>query len=225
MKKILIADDDVAIGELISDALEDEGFLTVLVNNGKTAVEYAVSDSFDLILLDVMMPGIDGHEVCGQIRSKVHCPIIFVSAKNRTLDTLLGLGIGADDYITKPFAVEELVARVKAHLRREERKSIHQTSDIIRKGEIKINKSTLSVSKNGKEIQLSPREFQLLCFFAENSGKTLSKEEIFKNVWQSEYGDIGTVAVNVKNLRNKIDENGKYIKTVWGAGYKFVFPD
>lgn len=229
VKKILIADDDRAIAELIADALSDEGFSAFCVHDGEEcirAVENAAEngEEFSLIILDVMMPGTDGLEVCRKIRDVVSCPIIFVSAKNRTLDTLVGLGMGADDYISKPFALDELTARVKAHVRRDERARAVKQSEVIKVGSIELNKDTFKVTKNGEKISLSSREFQLLCYFMENEGKTLSKENIFSAVWGVEYGDIGTVAVNIKNLRNKIDIENRYILTVWGAGYKFVDP-
>ena len=165
----------------------------------------------------------DGLEVCKKIREKVNCPIIFVSAKSRTLDKLLGLEIGADDYIEKPFVVEELVARVKAHLRREKRRN-NIGKNIIKIGEIEIHKDSYEVYYNNNLIQLSTREFQLFLYLCENAGQVLSREQIFNSVWGSEFGDIGTVAVNIKSLRDKVDKENKYIKTVWGVGYKLVKP-
>lgn len=229
MKKVLIADDDREIAELISDALTDEGFETYIVGDGDECIRNVMrsvdeKDEYSLIILDVMMPKTDGLEVCRKIRDTVSCPIIFVSAKNRTLDTLMGLGMGADDYISKPFSLDILTAKVKAHVRREERNKTTRQSEIIKAGEIELDRDSMTVTKNGVKIPLSSREFQLLCYFMENEGKTLSKENIFSAVWGVEYGDIGTVAVNIKNLRSKLDEDGRYIKTVWGAGYKFVSP-
>ncbi len=222
MTRILIADDDRSIAELISDALTDEGYETVIACDGEDALrKINGSAGFSLILLDVMMPGIDGLEVCRRVREKVGCPIIFVSAKNRTIDTLLGLGMGADDYIAKPFVLDELVARVKAHLRREQR-AAPAVSNVIRSGEIEIHRDTYTAYKSGEKIPVSAREFQLLQYMMENEGKVLSRDQIFEAVWGTEYGDPGTVAVNIKNLRDKIDAEGKYIKTVWGVGYKFT---
>ena len=223
MTKILIADDDRSIAELISDALTDEGYKTEIVNDGEEALRRIMSSAdYSLILLDVMMPGLDGLEVCRRIREKVSCPIIFVSAKNRTIDTLLGLGMGADDYIAKPFVLDELVARVKAHLRREQRSAPISESNVIKCGEIEIHRDTYTAYKSGEKIPVSAREFQLLQYMMENEGKVLSRDQIFVAVWGTEYGDPGTVAVNIKNLRDKIDAEGKYIKTVWGVGYKFT---
>ena len=164
---------------------------------------------------------VSGTDTCKEIRDKVSCPIIFVTAKTETLDKLQGFEVGADDYITKPFEIEELVARVKAHLRRENRKSIVK-SNILKIGEIEINKDNYEVRKNNKLVTLSTKEFELLSYLMSNAGTTLSKEQIYNSVWQTEYGDIGTVAVNIKSLRKKLDPDEKYIITIWGLGYKFV---
>ena len=187
MARILIADDDRSIAELISDALTDEGYETEIAGDGEEAIRrISGGGDYSLIILDVMMPKTDGLEVCRRVRERVSCPIIFVSAKNRTIDTLLGLGMGADDYVAKPFVLDELVARVKAHLRREQRSAPASASNVIRSGQIEIHRDTYTA------------------------------------VWGTGYGDPGTVAVNIKNLRDKIDVEGKYIKTVWGVGYKFT---
>ena len=174
-----------------------------------------------LVTLDIMMPGMSGLELCKSIREIIGCPIIFVSAKSKTIDTVLGLEIG-DDYIAKPFVVEEFVARVKAHLRREQRNSPDPLRDVIKVGDIEINTASYSVTKNGKAVSFSTREFQLLQYLMENAGKVLTREQIFAHVWDTEFGDIGTVAVNIKSIRDKIDPENEYIKTVWGVGYKFV---
>ena len=223
MERILIADDDRSIAELISDALTDEGYETEIVNDGEKAL-YKIEHSagYSLILLDIMMPRMDGLEVCRRIRDTVSCPIIFVTAKNRTIDTLLGLGMGADDYISKPFVLDELVARVKAHLRRQQRTVPISESTVLKSGDIEIHRDTYTAYKSGEKIPVSAREFQLLQYLMENEGKVLSRDQIFEAVWGTEYGDAGTVAVNIKNLRDKIDIEGKYIKTVWGVGYKFT---
>ncbi len=224
MSKILIIDDESAIANLVSDALEDEGFETVICSDGNEAYDYIESHSSEisLITLDIMMPGLSGLELCRMVRSKVDCPIIFVSAKGKTLDTVLGLEMGGDDYISKPFVVEELVARVKAHLRREERNRDILEDGVIKVGDIEIHTGSFEVFKNSKPIQFSTREFQLLQYLMENAGKVLTREQIFSHVWDTEFGDIGTVAVNIKSIRDKLDPNNEYIKTVWGVGYKFV---
>lgn len=221
MEKILIVDDENDIAELINDILEDEGYLTVIKNNGTDAVNAVKEEDFDLILLDVMMPDLSGTEVCANIRNSTSCPIIFVTAKTNLSSKLVGFEVGADDYITKPFINEELVARVKAHLRREGRCD-KKKSNTIEIGEIKINKESFEVYKKGEIVTLSTKEFELLAYLMENAGIVLSKEQIYQSVWKNNYGDIGTVAVNIKSLRNKLDTEEKYIKTIWGMGYKFI---
>lgn len=224
MSKILIVDDDTSIAGLISDVLEDEGFETVVKNDGKSAYDYINknSDDISLITLDIMMPGLSGIELCKFIRNQVNCPIIFISAKGKTVDMITGLESGGDDYISKPFVVEELVAKVKANLRREQRHLYGADSDIIRVGDIEISVGSFDVKKNGEPVSFSTREFQLLQYLMENAGKVLTREQIFAHVWDTEFGDIGTVAVNIKSIRDKIDPDNVYIKTVWGVGYKFV---
>ena len=224
MGKILIVDDDVSIAQLISDALEDEGFETVIKNDSKSAYEYVMENthSISLITLDIMMPEISGMDLCRFIRDRVECPIIFVSAKGKTVDTVLGLETGADDYISKPFVVEEFVARVKAHLRREQRNTAQVQEGTIKVGDIEIRTGSFEFYKGGKMVPFSTREFQLLQYLMENAGRVLTREQIFSHVWDTEFGDIGTVAVNIKSIRDKIDKENEYIKTVWGVGYKFV---
>ena len=219
MAKILIVDDEMDIAELISDVLVDEGYETVIRNDGLSAIETIKKENFDLIILDIMMPGMSGVEVCNKVRENVSSPIIFVSAKNQIIDKILGFEIGADDYITKPFIVEELVARVKAHIRRSNRNEI---SNVIKIGTIEINLESYEVFKDKKQVELSTREFELLSYLMKNAGIVLTKEKIFDSVWGTDYNEIGTVAVHIKNLRSKLDPEEKYIKTVWGIGYKFI---
>jgi DNA-binding response OmpR family regulator len=222
MSKILIVDDEQDIAELISDVLKDEGYETVIKNDGTSAIEEINNNAdYDLILLDIMMPKVSGTDTCKEIRGKVSCPIIFVTAKTETLDKVLGFEVGADDYITKPFEIEELIARVKAHLRRESRKNTTD-SNILKIGGIEINKDNYEVKKNNELVTLSTKEFELLSYLMSNAGTVLSKEQIYNSVWKTEYGDIGTVAVNIKSLRKKLDPEEKYIITIWGLGYKFV---
>lgn len=225
MVKILIADDDIAIAQLIADALNDESFETIIVNDGNNALKQIEQNrnELDLIILDIMMPNISGLEVCRRIRDTVNCPIIFVTAKSKTVDTVVGLEMGADDYISKPFVVEELVARVKAHIRREKRSDV-APGGIIKIGSIELHTDNVEVYRDKKLVPLSTREFQLLEYLMKNAGRVLSREQIFSSVWDTEFGDIGTVAVNIKSLRDKLDRNNEYIKTIWGVGYKFVIP-
>lgn len=222
MPKILVVDDDVDISELIALILKREQMEVVVKNNSIEALELLKNEHFDLILLDIMMPNLSGTELCGKIRDLVSSPIIFISAKNQIIDKMVGFEIGGDDYITKPFDNDELVLKVKSHLRISNRINKPNKSDIIRIGEIVLNTSSFEVKKNNERIDLSTREFELLRYLMENAGIALSKEQIFEAVWGSDYGDIGTIAVNIKNLRDKIDSEGKYIITIWGYGYKFI---
>jgi len=221
MAHILIIDDESEIAELISDVLKDEGFTTTIINDSLKAIECIKNNRFDLILLDIMMPHLSGTEICTKIRDVVTCPIVFLTAKSQTLDKLVGFELGADDYITKPFVIEELVARIKAHIRRENRLT-KSSSPIIQIGEIKINKESYETQKNNIPITLSTKEFELLSYLMSNAGVVLSKEQIYNSVWKTDYGDIGTVAVNIKSLRKKLDPEEKYIITIWGLGYKFI---
>ena len=222
MEKILIVDDNIDIAELESYILKEEGFETVITHSGEEALEEINKNKYDLILMDIMMDGISGIELCAKVRDKVDCSIIFVTAKANLVDKMIGFEIGGDDYITKPFENQELVSRVKAHLRKDKRNKNTNKGNIISIGEIKINKENYEVKKNDEKINLSTKEFEILLYLMENAGLVLSKEQIYENVWKSSYGDISTVAVHIKNLRDKIDKEEKYIITVWGFGYKFT---
>lgn len=222
MSKVLIVDDDKDISDLISLVLKKEGIDSTIVNDSTKVSEIIEKDYFDLILLDIMMPELSGIEVCTKIRDKVNCPIIFLSAKTELIDKMLGYEIGGDDYITKPFNNSELVLKIKSHLRLNKRINNLNNNNIIKIGEILINKETFEVYKEDEKIELSTREFELLKYLMENAGIVLSKEQIFESVWGSNYGDIGTVAVNIKSLRDKLKDKNKYIITIWGYGYKFV---
>ena len=222
MSKVLIVDDDKDISDLISLVLKKEGIDSTIVNDSTKVLELIEKDYFDLILLDIMMPELSGIEVCTKIRDKVNCPIIFLSAKTELIDKMLGYEIGGDDYITKPFNNSELVLKIKSHLRLNKRVNNLNKNNIIKIGEILINKETFEVYKEDEKIELSTREFELLKYLMENAGIVLSKEQIFESVWGSNYGDIGTVAVNIKSLRDKLKDKNKYIITIWGYGYKFI---
>ena len=222
MEKILIIDDDEDIAELESYILKEDGLETVIKNSGEEALEVLDKEKFDLILMDIMMPGISGIELCAQIRSKVTCSIIFVTAKANIVDKIIGFEIGGDDYVTKPFDNQELLLKVKSHLRKDKRNLNESNNNIIKIGDIEINKESFEAKKDGKIIDLSTREFELLKYLMENKGIVLSKSQIFDAVWGSNYGEISTVAVHMKKLRDKLDKEEKYIITVWGYGYKFV---
>ena len=220
---ILLVDDDVSILLLVSDVLEENGMNVVTARSGEEAVRLMEGQSFDLILLDIMMKGLSGLDVCRKIRSRVSCPILFLSAKDSVKDIVAGLDLGADDYLTKPFVLEELVARIQAHLRRQMRSDPRRASaGPIQIGGVRMEPEEMRVTRNGVEVPLSTREFELLAYLMQNAGQTLSRERIFHDVWRKEYGDVGTVAINIKNLRAKLDPDWRYIKTVWGSGYRFV---
>lgn len=223
MAKVLIVDDDKDISELISLVLKKDGISSNIINDPIEALNVINSNDFDydLILLDIMMPELSGTELCSKIRDKVNIPIIFVSAKSEMIDKIVGYEIGGDDYVTKPFDNTELLLKVKSHLRLNKR-SNNVKGNIIKIGDISLNTESFEVKKNDKRVDLSTREFELLRYLMENAGIALSKEQIFESVWGSEYGDIGTVAVNIKSVRDKLEDDGKYILTIWGYGYKFV---
>lgn len=220
MAKVLIIDDDRDISELIQLILKKENIDSYIINDPIETFEIIDRDKFDLILLDIMMPNMSGTELCSKIREKVECPIVFLSAKNELIDKMLGYEIGGDDYITKPFDNTELLLKVKSHLRLNKRINSSK-SNVIKIGDIVLNKDSFEVTKNNKKINLSTREFELLKYLMENAGIVLSKEQIYESVWGNDYGDIGTVAVNIKSLRDKL-ESDEYIITIWGYGYKFV---
>ena len=196
-------------------------------NSGDVGLEKALQEEFDMYILDLMLPGADGFEICRQIREVKNTPILMVSAKKDDIDKIRGLGLGADDYITKPFSPSELVARVKAHLARYERLigSSQQENDTIEIRGIKIDKTARRVWVNEEEKQFTTKEFDLLTFLAENPNRVFTKEELFREIWDMEsIGDIATVTVHIKKIREKIEINTakpQYIETIWGVGYRF----
>ena len=227
MSKILIVEDEVAIAELEKDYLELSGFEVEVENDGMTGLARALAEDFDLFILDLMLPGIDGFEICKQIREKKNTPILMVSAKKEDIDKIRGLGLGADDYVTKPFSPSELVARVKAHLSRYERligSNVVENDTIEIRG-IKIDKTARRVWVNGEEKQFTTKEFDLLTFLAENPNHVYTKEELFREIWDMEsIGDIATVTVHIKKIREKVEmdtSKPQYIETIWGVGYRF----
>lgn len=227
MSRILIVEDEVAIADLEKDYLELSGFEVEVENDGTSGLARALAEDFDLFILDLMLPGIDGFEICKRIREKKNTPILMVSAKKDDIDKIRGLGLGADDYVTKPFSPSELVARVKAHLARYERLigSATPENDIVEIRGIKIDKTARRVWVNGEEKQFTAKEFDLLTFLAENPNHVFTKEELFKEIWNMDsVGDIATVTVHIKKIREKIEMNTakpQYIETIWGVGYRF----
>lgn len=227
MSNILIIEDDTAIAELEKDYLELSEFHVEIEHEGSEGAARAIDEDFDLILLDLMLPGMDGFEICKLIREKKNTPIIMVSAKKEDIDKIRGLGLGADDYMTKPFSPSELVARVKAHLSRYKRLTSagQETNEVIEIRDLVIDKTARRVILAGEEKTFTTKEFDLLTFLAEHPNHVYSKEELFKEIWEMEsVGDIATVTVHIKKIREKIEENTskpKYIETIWGVGYRF----
>ena len=227
MSKILIIEDEVAIADLEKDYLELSGFEVVIENAGDSGLARALAEEFDLIVLDLMLPGIDGFEVCRQIRQKKDIPVIMVSAKKDDIDKIHGLGLGADDYMTKPFSPSELVARVKAHMSRYNRlvNTSQKQNDVIEIRGIRIDKTARRVYIDGEEKNFTTKEFDLLTFLAENPNHVYTKEELFREIWDMDsIGDIATVTVHIKKIREKIEggtSKPQYIETIWGVGYRF----
>ena len=227
MSKILIIEDEIAIAELEKDYLELSGFEVEVETSGDVGLIRALKEEFDLIVLDLMLPGVDGFEICRKIRETKNTPIIIVSAKKDDIDKIRGLGLGADDYMTKPFSPSEMVARVKAHLARYERLigSGMPNNDIIEIRGIKIDKTARRVWVNGEETNFTSKEFDLLTFLAQNPNHVFTKDELFQEIWDMEsIGDIATVTVHIKKIREKIEydtSKPQYIETIWGVGYRF----
>ena len=227
MSRILIVEDEESIAELEKDYLELSGFEVEIENNGRVGLERALQEEFDLFILDLMLPGVDGFEICKKIRESKNTPIIMVYAKKDDIDKIRGLGLGADDYITKPFSPSEMVARVKAHLSRYERLigSGMPENEVIEIRGLKIDKTARRVYVNGEEKNFTTKEFDLLTFLAQNPNHVFTKEELFNKIWDMEsLGDIATVTVHIKKIREKIEFNTakpQYIETIWGVGYRF----
>ncbi|MBE5939438.1 MAG: response regulator transcription factor [Lachnospiraceae bacterium] len=227
MSRILIIEDEESIAELEKDYLELSNFEVEIANRGDEGLEKALASEYDLFIIDLMLPGIDGFEICKSIREQKNVPILVVSAKKDDIDKIRGLGLGADDYITKPFSPSELVARVKAHLARYERLigGVAAQNEIISIRGIKIDKTARRVYVNDEEKILTTKEFDLLAFFASNPNRVFTKEELFSNIWDMEsVGDIATVTVHIKKIREKIEADTakpQYIETIWGVGYRF----
>ena len=227
MKKILIIEDQQSIAELEKDYLEMNEFQVDITTSGHEGLYQALTEDYDLILLDLMLPDIDGFEVCKKIRREKNIPLLIVSARGEDVDKIRGLGLGADDYISKPFSPSELVARVRAHLSRFDRltgktgKSGHE----IQIKNLTINQTSHRVFLDNQEINLTTKEFEILQFLASHPNIVFSKEQLYDHVWGDDsYGDIATIAVHIKKIRDKIEkdpQNPRFIETLWGSGYRF----
>lgn len=227
MTRILIVEDDEAIAQLESDYLQAQGYVTEVAPDGKTGLEKALKTDYSLMILDIMLPGMDGFEVLKKVRDERNVPILLVTARKDDVDKIRGLGLGADDYITKPFSPSELAARVKAHINRYDRLigTAGPDSDLINIRGLKLDRTTRKLFVNGEEKKLTAREYDLLEFLMIHPNKVFSKQELFEQIWNSDsIGDIATVTVHIKKLREKIEvdrNNPQYIETVWGVGYRF----
>lgn len=226
--RILIVEDEESIAELERDYLELSGFSVDMESDGERGAERALSEEYQLLILDLMLPGKDGFEICREVREKKDIPIIMVSARRDDIDKIRGLGLGADDYMTKPFSASELVARVKAHLSRYERLlgSGREKNSIVEIRGIRIDSTARRVWVNDEEVSFTSREFDLLLFLASHPNHVYTKEELFREIWKMDsVGDIATVTVHIKKLREKIEQNNaakpQYIETIWGVGYRF----
>jgi DNA-binding response OmpR family regulator len=220
--KVLVIDDDANICELIRLYFEKEGYEVTTVNNGKKAIEAFSEIAPNIVILDIMLPGVDGWQVCREIRKVSNIPIIMLTAKGETFDKVLGLELGADDYMVKPFESKELVARVKAVLRRYEHKEM-DSQEIVYPNLV-VNRSDYTIKINGKNMEIPPKELELLFFLASNPNKVFTREQLLEHVWGFDFfGDSRTVDVHVKRLREKLDIPNQIwqLKTVWGVGYKF----
>lgn len=227
MARILIIEDETAIAELERDYLELSGYEVTIEENGAKGKRIALEEEYHLVILDLMLPGCDGFEICRAIRETKDIPVLMVSAKKDEVDKIRGLGLGADDYITKPFSPSELVARVKAHLQRYERlvgSGIRENKVVQTRG-LRIDKTARRVFVNEEEKPFTTKEFDLLTYLAENPNRVFSKEELFRAIWDMDsVGDIATVTVHIKKVREKIETdtaNPQYIETIWGVGYRF----
>ena len=227
MSKILIVEDEAAIADLERDYLELSGFEVEVANDGQTGLDKALNEDYDLVILDLMLPGIDGFEICRKVRAEKNTPIIMVSAKKDDIDKIRGLGLGADDYMTKPFSPSELVARVKAHMARYERLigSVMEENKVIEIRGLKIDTTARRVWVNGEEKTFTTKEFDLLTFLASHPNHVYTKDELFSEIWDMEsIGDIATVTVHIKKIREKVEfdtSKPQYIETIWGVGYRF----
>ena len=227
-KRVLIIEDDTAIAELERDYLEINGFEAVMCHNGAKGLSLALNEPFDLVVLDLMLPEVDGFEICKKIRENKDIPILMISARKDDIDKIRGLGLGADDYLTKPFSANEMVARVKAHISRYEKLigtgQQHKQNELAIRGLV-INLDSRRVSLNGEEVFFTTKEYDLLLFLAQNIDRVFTKETLLEKVWGMDYyGDSATITVHIGKIRDKIEKdkhNEQYIETIWGVGYRF----
>ena len=227
--KIMIVDDEPDILDLLEKALNIEGYYNIIkINNGFTAVDVCKKTQPDVIVLDVMLPDISGYEVCKQIRAFSHCPILFLSSKNDELDKILGLSVGGDDYVTKPFSPKEIAYRVKAQLRRAEYKHTSSENYSVKIGDLMIDTEGCKVMKGNSTIELTAREFEILKYLAENKGRVISRERLYEVICgEDSFGCDNTIMVHIRHLREKLEDNPttpQYIITMKGLGYKLVNP-
>ncbi len=225
MSKVLIVEDEESIADIEKDYLELSGFQVKICNDGTSGLAEALTGKYDILILDIMLPGVDGYEICRRVREKQNIPIIMVSAKKEDIDKIRGLGMGADDYMTKPFSTSELVARVKAHLAAYQRLVNTPENDVLEIRGLRIDKTARRVFVNGEEKQFTTKEFDLLTFLAEHPNHVYTRDELFREIWgMDSIGDIATVTVHIKKIREKIEADTskpQYIETIWGVGYRF----
>jgi DNA-binding response OmpR family regulator len=226
-ERILVVDDERELADIISDYLVRESYEVQVSYNGASALKTLRSFCPQLVILDVMLPDIDGMEICRTIRAENNIPIILLSARGSDVDKILGLGLGADDYISKPFSPGELIARVKAHFRRFMQLStaVPRQEGILNIGNLEINEKAYTVKVEGRPVELAAKEFELLCFMASHPLQVFTRDQLFNQIWgYDEYGDVNTVTVHIRKIREKVEKSPSepcYIKTVWGVGYKF----
>ena len=221
MSKILIIEDEEAIADLERDYLELSGFTVEVANDGDTGLQKALNEDYDLLILDLMLPGTDGFDICRQVRDVKNTPIVMVSAKKDDIDKIRGLGLGADDYMTKPFGMMELIARVKALLRRTKESGKNDNVNTLNIGCLSVIPSKYSVKVGGEKVVLTLKEFDLLCLLLQNKGTVFTRDKLLNKIWGYDFdGESRTVDVHVRTLRQKLGEAGKYIETVRGIGYK-----
>lgn len=225
MRNILIIEDDINIAELERDYLHLNGYHVDICSDGDSGLKKALAGGYDIIIVDLMLPQIDGFAIIREVRKKSELPIIVVSARSDDIDKIRGLDFGADDYLTKPFSPAELMARIKSHIRRYERLSGKSTtSEVISHKGLEINTASHRVFVNGREVPFTTKEYELLLFFASNPNMVFTKDHLFGTIWDDSYGDTATVSVHVQKIRKKIEKNPadpEYIETIWGTGYRF----